>query len=189
MSKPGLFLWKKALKHSTEYFVSGCLKQDKVPGNGDVHTLNSEKAFSLSVPGPPLSGFLAFLHSHICENSDSNDNNNNSNVKDSNYQYHINSDNLKNNDIIMIRTLNVAIRGGSFFFFFFFFTISSLRCELSPARLLKWPGRNRVNITCRTSGAYHLQHDEYHAIQKDSAVPFGRAETAFYFVSAETINR
>ena len=32
LSKPGLFLWKKALKHSKEYFVSGCLKQDKVPG-------------------------------------------------------------------------------------------------------------------------------------------------------------
>ena len=30
---PGLF-WKKALKQSKEYFVSGCLKLDKVPGNG-----------------------------------------------------------------------------------------------------------------------------------------------------------
>ena len=31
MSKPDLFLWKKALKYSKEYFVSGCLKQDKMP--------------------------------------------------------------------------------------------------------------------------------------------------------------
>ena len=26
LSKPGLFLWKKALKHNEEYFVSDCLK-------------------------------------------------------------------------------------------------------------------------------------------------------------------
>ena len=37
---------KKALKYSKEYFVSGCLKQDKVPGNGGFHTLNLENAFS-----------------------------------------------------------------------------------------------------------------------------------------------
>ena len=39
-----------------------------------------------------------------------------------------------------------------------FLTISSLRGELSPTRTLKWPGRNRVKITCNTSGAYHVQH-------------------------------
>ena len=38
-----------------------------------------------------------------------------------------------------------------------FFTISSQRCELSPTRMLKWPGRNRVHITCNTSSAYHVQ--------------------------------
>ena len=43
---PGLFLWKKALKHRKEYFVSGCLKQDKVPESGIFHTLDLEKAFS-----------------------------------------------------------------------------------------------------------------------------------------------
>ena len=37
LSEPGLFLWKKDLKHSIEYFVSGCLKQDKVPGNFFLH--------------------------------------------------------------------------------------------------------------------------------------------------------
>ena len=41
--------------------------------------------------------------------------------------------------------------------FFFFFTISSLRRELSPTRTLKWPERNRVQITCNTSCAYHAQ--------------------------------
>ena len=37
-----------------------------------------------------------------------------------------------------------------------FFTISSQRRELSPTRTLKWPGRNRVQITCNTSNAYHV---------------------------------
>ena len=38
-----------------------------------------------------------------------------------------------------------------------FFTIS-LRREPSPKRTLKWPGRNRVQITCNTSRDYHVQH-------------------------------
>ena len=38
-----------------------------------------------------------------------------------------------------------------------FFTISSQRRELSPTHLLKWPGRNRVQIMCTMSSAYHLQ--------------------------------
>ena len=38
------------------------------------------------------------------------------------------------------------------------FTISSQRRELSPTRTLKWPGRKRVQITCNTSSAYHVQH-------------------------------
>ena len=46
LPRPGLFLWKKAWKHSKEYFVSGCLKQGKVPGNGVFHTSAVEKAFS-----------------------------------------------------------------------------------------------------------------------------------------------
>ena len=40
---------------------------------------------------------------------------------------------------------------------FFFFTVSSQRRELSPTRTLKWPRRNRVQITCNTSSAYHVQ--------------------------------
>ena len=39
-----------------------------------------------------------------------------------------------------------------------FFTVSSQRRELSPTRTLKWPRRNRVQITCNTSSAYHVQH-------------------------------
>ena len=39
-----------------------------------------------------------------------------------------------------------------------FFTISSLRREPSPTQTLKWPGRNRVQITCYTSSVYHVQH-------------------------------
>ena len=52
--KPGLFVffWKKALKHSKEYFVSGRLKHDKVPGNGVFHTLDLEKAFCFRGLGP-----------------------------------------------------------------------------------------------------------------------------------------
>ena len=38
------------------------------------------------------------------------------------------------------------------------FTISSLHLEQSPTRTLKWPGSNRVQITCNTSSAYHVQH-------------------------------
>ena len=38
-----------------------------------------------------------------------------------------------------------------------FFTISSQRREQSPTRILKWPGRNCVQTTCNTSGAYHVQ--------------------------------
>ena len=56
LSKPGLFLWKKALKHSKEYFASDCSTQDRVPENGVFHTFNLEKAFSfrgLRPPPPP----------------------------------------------------------------------------------------------------------------------------------------
>ena len=38
-----------------------------------------------------------------------------------------------------------------------FFTIS-LRREPSPTRTFKWPGRNRGQIMCNRSNAYHVQH-------------------------------
>ena len=41
---------------------------------------------------------------------------------------------------------------------FRFYTISSLRREQSPRCMLKWPRRNRVQITCNTLSAYHVQH-------------------------------
>ena len=36
-----------------------------------------------------------------------------------------------------------------------FFSISILCCELSPTHVLKWPGRNRLQITCNTSSPYN----------------------------------
>ena len=61
-----------------------------------------------------------------------------------------------------------------------FFTISSLRRELSPTRTLLWPGRNRVQITCNTSGAYHVQHVVCDVVPRDSsAIKFDRVEIAF----------
>ena len=39
-----------------------------------------------------------------------------------------------------------------------FFTISSLRREPSPTPTVKWPERNRMQITCNISSAYHVQH-------------------------------
>ena len=47
--------------------------------------------------------------------------------------------------IIIIIAFKGAIRD--------FFTIFSQRRELSPTHMLKWPGRNRVQIMC----AYHVQ--------------------------------
>ena len=89
MSKPGLFLWKKALKHSKEYFVSDCLKWGKSAKKWGFSYLDSEKKPSAAggvrpltpptrgiapellqgpsmAPGPSLSGSLTFLHSHLC---------------------------------------------------------------------------------------------------------------------------
>ena len=56
-----------------------------------------------------------------------------------------NSNNNNNNNHIQRRNLR-------------FFTISSLRHEPSPTRMLKWPGCNRVQIMCYTLSAYHMQH-------------------------------
>ena len=51
LSKPCLFLWKKGLKRSKEIFASGCLKMDKVPGNGGFHTLDLFKKNVFSFRG------------------------------------------------------------------------------------------------------------------------------------------
>ena len=76
--------------------------------------------------------------------------------------------------IIMIIVLKGAIRD--------LLTNSSLRHELSPTRALKWPGSNRVQITCNTSGAHHVQQVICHMVRRDSsAIKFGRVEIAFNF--------
>ena len=70
---------------------------------------------------------------------------------------------------------------------------SSLRHELSLTCTLKWPGRNRVQITCNTSSAYHVHPAVYHLVRRDSsAIKFDRVEIAFYYsfiLLAETFNR
>ena len=53
---------------------------------------------------------------------------------------------------------------------FFFFTISSQRREPSLTRSLKWPGRNRVQITGNTSSAYHVQHVKLRATRYEGTV-------------------
>ena len=61
-----------------------------------------------------------------------------------------------------------------------FLTISSLRRELSPIRKLKWPRHNRVQITCNTSSAYHVQHVVCQVVRRDSsAIKFDRIQIAF----------
>ena len=63
--------------------------------------------------------------------------------------------------IIIIMALKGAVRD---------FTISLLRRELSPTRTLKWSGRYRVQITCDTSSAYHVQHVACYLVRRDSSV-------------------
>ena len=56
-----------------------------------------------------------------------------------------------------------------------FVAISSLRHKLSPTRALKWPGHNRVQVTCSTSSAYHVQHVMIHAMwYEGTAIQFDR---------------
>ena len=62
-----------------------------------------------------------------------------------------------------------------------FFTISSKRRELSPTRALKWPGRSRVQITCKCPALITCKcHVTCHLVQRDSsAVKFDRVEITF----------
>ena len=61
-----------------------------------------------------------------------------------------------------------------------FFTISSQRRELSPTHTLKWPRHNRVNITCNTTSAYHVQLIVCHLVRSDSsAIKSDRVEISF----------
>ena len=72
------------------------------------------------------------------DDDDDNDNNNNDDDDDDD------NNNNNNNNRIQRRSSR-------------FLTIS-LRHQLSPTRTLKSPGRNRVQITCNTSSANHVQH-------------------------------
>ena len=56
--------------------------------------------------------------------------------------------------LIIITIIIIAFKGASRDFF----AISSQRREPSPTRTLEWPRRNRVQITCNTSSACHVQH-------------------------------
>ena len=72
------------------------------------------------------------------------------------------------------------------------FIITSLGHELSPIHALKWPGRNRLDITCNTSSTHHVQHVMNHVVQRDnSAVKFSQSLDCIYLsfiLLAETIN-
>ena len=76
--------------------------------------------------------------------------------------------------MIMTIIIIIAVKGARFFI------ISSQRRELSPTRVLKWSVRNRVQITCNTSSAYHVQVSCYVPFgTKDSSAKFDRVEIAF----------
>ena len=60
--------------------------------------------------------------------------------------------------IIIVITIIIALKGA-----IRNFLVSSLRREPSPTRTLKWPVRDRVQITCNTSSAYHVQHVVFRA--------------------------
>ena len=80
--------------------------------------------------------------------------------------------------IIIIIALKGAIR---------FFTISSLRREPSPTRILKRPGSNRVQITRNTNHAQHIERLSHATwritcpvVRRDSsAIELDRVEIAF----------
>ena len=69
-----------------------------------------------------------------------------------------------------------------------FFTISSQRRELSPTRTLKWPRRTRVQITCNTSSAYHVQVSCYVSAQLLSLTELKSIYLSFILL-AEQLNR
>ena len=73
---------------------------------------------------------------------------------------------------IMVIAFKGAIRG--------FYAIFSLRRKQSPTCMLKWPGRNRVQITCDISGSHHVQNVVCYVVVRDSsAIKYDRVEIAF----------
>ena len=53
--------------------------------------------------------------------------------------------------------------------------------NLTPTRMLKWPGRNCVQIMCITSSAYHVQHVMCHVVQRDSSATKFDSLNCVYF--------
>ena len=49
-----------------------------------------------------------------------------------------------------------------------FFTIYPLHRLMSPTRLPKWRGRNRVQITCNTPSAHHARRVVCHVVRRES---------------------
>ena len=83
--------------------------------------------------------------------------------------------------MLMMITLTGAMR---------VFIISSLRREMSSARMLKGPGRNRVQITCTTSDAYHVHVLRHVVLMESSAIQSGKVKIAFISaLLAEPIHR
>ena len=83
------------------------------------------------------------------DDADDNDNNHNGDDDDDDDDDDDNKNKNKNNDD---NDNNSIQRRNSRFF-----AISSLRREPFQTTTLKWLGRNRVQITCNTSSAYHVQ--------------------------------
>ena len=101
------------------------------------------------------------------------------------FKFTFNNNNDDNDDdddddkIIII--INRTKRQFEIFFFFFFFFLQYPHCavELFPTCTLKWPGRNRMQITCSTSGAHYVQQ-VCHMVRRDSSAnKFDRVEIAF----------
>ena len=71
----------------------------------------------------------------------------------------------------------IALKGANQDFF------NPLTAQRTPTRTLKWPRHNRVQITCNTSSAYHVQHVVCHVIQRDSsAIKFDKVDIVFLAV-------
>ena len=71
-----------------------------------------------------------------------------------------------------------------------FFAISSLSCELSPTRALKWPRRNRANLVQHIKRLSHATcRVTCHLVRKDSSdIKFDKVEIAFIWALFHLLN-
>ena len=91
-----------------------------------------------------------YLNNNNNNNNNNNDNNNDDKKKKKKKKK--NNNNNNNNNKKKKKKNRIQSRNSRLF------TISSLRRERSPTRTLKWPRHNRLQITCNTSSACHVQH-------------------------------